>query len=888
MQIEHLVSVQRLIEQAIRRQLDADVGTSARRRLPPIPTAYSLGCEVRSGRIVAIRLESDLQRGALSEFQLDFQQELRSFIENSGLAAARSRVREQTVNAKPSKVFASAPSSMLIRPAPWSDGIKTGVTAVHAAELIGMNNTVIFVGPLGSGKTTMVRQACLTLLQHPDSKNLPLLVDLRHTNDAFTEGCREAEDKIGFLLNQIATSSNLPVETLNSAAEYAQREGQLIFVFDGLDELSDKEVDITTLLTAVTDDFSSRDGCVRLVATSRRPISGIACESNISQVSLCSFTAEEVRQVLKETFAGSGRDALVSHFAELVEETPDLASRPLFIRALIDFIDRKGDPKLLSKAALMGEIVDTLLEKWSSRRRGRRSVRTLTGFTQLELRGIVQRIALKALESWCAGSQNAATIPPLVVFDELIKDASFDARELNKYLTSEIGVICRSASGDKGFYFAHRSVGEYLAALELLKLSDSDLADKLIDAARRKADVAEPAVRFVADLLEQSGRTGSLMFLLGRLVDACDELAQAQRSEALSLAGVCIPLVRLIQARAKSPSERRILTAFRDAATRVLNMRPESLPTRIQLAKLVGNIGETRRGVGVDDNDLPDIRFVKVKRSYGMFGISPMQVQALQAGSAVGSGLSFARESPCSPIKIGAFEIAAYPVTVAQYLAFVRHPEGYLFGEYWDGLGTPHEGLAQCRNEHERRLSSENPSNPMTQVTWFEAVAFCRWMSKLTGSRIRLPSELEWERAARGPGDALYPWGDNFVAESCNWSGMRLADLTPVGSFSTYDEAGPVDMIGNVWEWTHTIARDPNANSATLVEDGFYSYERYPPPDVANRIEVGLRRVVRGGCYLNQQSQLRATFRASEPPETRYRRTGFRVCREAEGDRDAD
>jgi formylglycine-generating enzyme required for sulfatase activity len=135
------------------------------------------------------------------------------------------------------------------------------------------------------------------------------------------------------------------------------------------------------------------------------------------------------------------------------------------------------------------------------------------------------------------------------------------------------------------------------------------------------------------------------------------------------------------------------------------------------------------------------------------------------------------------PVELPAFRIAKYPVTNQEYLDFVTATD-HRRPDHWSWAGHYPPELAR---------------HPVAFVSWEDAVAYTRWRGA------RLPSEAEWEKAARGTQRRVYPWGDEFVAENCNTSesgseGTRPVDAHPGGA-SPY---GIIDMAGNVWEWTHT------------------------------------------------------------------------------------
>ena len=146
------------------------------------------------------------------------------------------------------------------------------------------------------------------------------------------------------------------------------------------------------------------------------------------------------------------------------------------------------------------------------------------------------------------------------------------------------------------------------------------------------------------------------------------------------------------------------------------------------------------------------------------------------------------------------------------------------------------------------RDSRFNTANqPVVGVSFREADAFSRWAGG------RLPSEREWEAAARGPQGYEYPWGGDWKDRSCNSAEAGLGVTSPVGLFprSRQMPLGIEDLAGNVWEWC----------------DSFYSVDKQKP---------GASRVLRGGAFSVGSRGLRSSFRLRDEPENRFRFIGLR------------
>jgi formylglycine-generating enzyme required for sulfatase activity len=193
--------------------------------------------------------------------------------------------------------------------------------------------------------------------------------------------------------------------------------------------------------------------------------------------------------------------------------------------------------------------------------------------------------------------------------------------------------------------------------------------------------------------------------------------------------------------------------------------------------------------------------------------------------------------------------IAQTPVTNAQYLAFVQ-ATSHTTPEHWKG-GKPPAG----KEDH-----------PVVCVKWHDATAYCNWLAEVTGKAYRLPSEAEWEKAARGTDGRIYPWGDEWDATRCNsWEGGP-GDTTPVGQYSPRGDSpyGCVDMVGNVWEWTLSL---------------FKGYP-YDPENGREELKAGddIHRVLRGGSWLNNPGYARCAFRSWLDPADFNNFLGFRLC----------
>lgn len=212
----------------------------------------------------------------------------------------------------------------------------------------------------------------------------------------------------------------------------------------------------------------------------------------------------------------------------------------------------------------------------------------------------------------------------------------------------------------------------------------------------------------------------------------------------------------------------------------------------------------------------------------------------------MGSEGRFAWESPRHRLLIDAFDIAQTSVTRREYEIFLRE--------------TSRDEPKQWRD-----AAFANPNQPVVGVNWFDAMAYCEWLTAMRGEAWRLPTEAEWEKACRG-GNAEYEfaWG-NEPPESIEYFQGEWNAPRPVGTWQS-NGFGLFNMGDNVHEWCQDwFAADYYAQSP--IEN---------PPGPLD----GARRVSRGGSWRHQIKGSRAAHRSSLPPEFRYADYGFRVVRE--------
>lgn len=207
------------------------------------------------------------------------------------------------------------------------------------------------------------------------------------------------------------------------------------------------------------------------------------------------------------------------------------------------------------------------------------------------------------------------------------------------------------------------------------------------------------------------------------------------------------------------------------------------------------------------------------------------------------------------------YQLARYPVTYLQFHCFATAPD-FADPRWWAGMAAEEEVYGTIYRLQE--LSEQGFqfwNHPRESVSWYQAIAFCRWLSHKLGYEVDLPHEDEWEVAARYPDNRFYPWGNTFDSQKANTTeGEQLDQTSAVGIYP--HGAQPYlrldDLSGNVWEWCRNKYEEPGETAVDAT---------------------GARRVVRGGSWYHNADDARAASRTHHHPVIRSHTRGFRVVR---------
>ncbi len=292
----------------------------------------------------------------------------------------------------------------------------------------------------------------------------------------------------------------------------------------------------------------------------------------------------------------------------------------------------------------------------------------------------------------------------------------------------------------------------------------------------------------------------------------------------------------------------RLLCLCEDEGGRFDGLTPQEVRAYITLTRRA-TPSEAPAGHGAHLPFEPELRTIPAGPFW--MGTSDEQMAMLRASYDWAREFDFGREQPQREITLAEYQIGRYPVTNAEYAEFVR------------ATGRP-----SPRHWRQGMFPEELASHPVVYVSWYDARAYVEWLKEETGQPYRLPTEAEWEKAARGDTGLVWPWGDEWDEKKCNMKLSGPGKTTPVGQYSPAGDSpyGCADMAGNVWEWCSSL------------------YQPYPyeVDDGRENLEASGNRVLRGGSWRDTNpGWARCTYRTVHRPSNVIIivALGFRVAR---------
>ncbi|MDG4551659.1 MAG: SUMF1/EgtB/PvdO family nonheme iron enzyme [Candidatus Contendobacter sp.] len=760
-------------------------------------------------------------------------------------------------------------------------------------ELLQRQSGLIVLGDPGAGKTTFLKYLALKLAKGEGTElnlgeQLPILAPLSGYANALEKETVRLDDFIAGHFHELG--ADFPVKAL--LADALQR-GVALLLLDGLDEVQDCNLRHLVVEQVVSFYNAHREAGNKFVLTSRiigyREVRPVA--PGLAECTLVDFDDDEIADfVARWTQAleaqAQGDSPLARTDAErerhdLLEAVQrnagvrQLAANPLLL-TILALMKRQGITLPERRVELYEQYVKTLLSSWNRARglgrppsRDLDPVQTVKVLAPLALWmhevnpgvGLVKREDLRReLEALYTRRGEA--------------NPEASARQFLEDVRDYAGLLLERGPGEYGFI--HLTFEEYQAAVAIALHAQGD-AKALVEALG--AHVGEPAWHEVGLLtVGYVGLIQQLDRVAGEAVEALVTQQPGPAGAAVVLAGEAV--IDACPVGVPSASRERVVAALVATLPRDREVPAE---VRCRAGRALAILGDPRPGVGLQEDGLPELLWVRIPgtaavRESGRFpGFKGLKLgKGAKRDPEADSNETWPRKA--APLEIADFELAAYPVTVAQFRPFVEM-DGYRDENFWSQNGW------QWRTEENREAPGlwddsiwNLPNHPVVGVTWYEAEAYCNWLNKrleLLPGTIRLPTEAEWEWAARGPESRRYPWEGEWETWRCNNVESGIGRTSVVGCFpggvadwwqGIQPEMGVVqDLAGNVLEWTASEYTKNYSGACLSVLNADVSDES--------------PRVLRGGAWNNAPGWLRSAARDWTNPRYGGVIAGFRLAR---------
>jgi formylglycine-generating enzyme required for sulfatase activity len=680
-----------------------------------------------------------------------------------------------------------------------------------------------------------------------------------------------------------------------------------LVMLDGLDEVTESDGRRERLIEAI-DRFCAllkKESCVLVTA---RPYAYTDPKwqlPNFKTLTLLPFDNEQIerfitrwyetmRESMKWDEATANDKAQSLHTATREKEYLfDIATRPLLLTLMTTLHTSWG--KLPDdRADLYEETVRLLLDRWQRWREARdsqgnlvidKSISIALSIDEINIRRALNQLAWTVHTRQGEDTQNRKNEPADIrqaevesAFSPYLAD-TINSRVLVKYLETRAGLLLGRGNGV--FAFPHRSFQEYLAACYINDLLDP--ATEYTNLIQKDPTWWREVFLLGIGKMSRGGlgtAIAALQTLLFHLPDSQKD-RQVKDWQAFSLAGESITEMKL---NANSSPYEKLIIPIRTALVQLIENNHLSPRERAEAGNVLAQLGDPRIGV----IPFPHPQPLSQERERGVnLLFCEIPAGKFLMGSKESDKDSYKSEYPQFEYKIqNNFFMSRYLVTNAQFEAFVKAEDGYTNSKWWTEAGL---NWRKDRREQNRYGGVFDLANhPVVGVSWYEATAFCKWLTvklqemsdeiqvwkegkveshKLESGKweIRLPSEAEWEYAARGGVNFLYPWKSNEItANNANYSETNLNGTSTVGAFPAGEnDFGLLDMSGNVWEWCRT--------------EWQADYKEYLKNE-NNEIDGNKSRVLRGGSFDHNRYPLRCAFRNGYYPLNENNYVGFRLC----------
>lgn len=739
-------------------------------------------------------------------------------------------------------------------------------TPMSVIEAASMSPRLVLLGDAGSGKSIFINFMALCLSGHlidPDGdwlgrlqlqgwsvgSRFPILVPLRNFAQDIEAGKGTAGKLLDYIERQLEKwrlSDTFPV------IQEALNDGRALVLLDGLDEVPGEWRDVVR--EAVTDLMERCNSGNHYLITCR-----ILSYSNpewrltgMAEETIADFNEEQIGHFINTWF--NSLVALEMINVEIAQkriddltqglrdsELANIASNPMLLTVMAIIHNHTGAlPR--ESARLYDECVKLLMGRWRSHEA--RDLLEVLNVREDDLYRLLWEIAYDAHDKQ-ADREGAADIPEPVILG-IARNSLGDmtkALEFCEYVEKQAGLLIgrgQDSYGIRMFTFPHRTFQEYLAGCYVANNSFWELAPELA----RRTGWREVLMLATGHLVFNQGRIDIPLLAINELTPA-EELPRSEEDwRCVWLAGDILALIGE-QSLTTSKSGPRLLKRVRERLMELVGSGYLPPIERAAAGRSLGLLGDLRKGVGLRQDGLPDIDWVEIFSGEFLMG-SDRDIDLVADES----------EMPQHRVMLPTYYISRYPITYQQFDVFLNASDGFVNTHWWHGI--PEQYHKQPVLEQYFKFSN----HPRDTINWYHVVAFCRWLSTKLGYEVRLPTESEWEKAARGTASLIYPYGNQYDISKSNDSAMGIEKTSAVGIFPQGESLyGVMDMSGNIWEW---------CSSRFML----YPYENKHPRE---SLEGSPARILRGGSWESDKYTTRCASRNWSDPSLSDYRFGFRV-----------
>jgi formylglycine-generating enzyme required for sulfatase activity len=772
-----------------------------------------------------------------------------------------------------------------------------GANRLSALDMLDRERKLVLLGGPGSGKSTFLNYVALCMageMLGGTAINLDTLVAPIFLNPGSDDGKAKPQRwdhgallPVLVLLRDLASELPAPGAAVNADTLWQHIEGRLkraaltdfaphlksellkrggLILLDGLDEVPDPLVRREQVKQALQDFADTFSKC-RFLVTSRTyaytrqdwKLSGFV------EVALLPFTPGQVQRFVDAWYAhliellrlsqsdAEGRADLLKHTLKHNKRLAELAGRPLLLTLIARVHTERGGVLPEKREELYAQAVELLLTQWESlkvsyKADGTRqiapSLAEWLNASRDDIRRELNKLCFEAHRDQ-AELVGTADIRQERLVTALLNAAPSKAdikpKLLEEYLRDRAGLL---ASHDEGLYqFPHRTFQEYLAACHLTVDRFPDELSRLLrtDPSRWRE------VTLLAAAKVARGTPESVWSLVESLCPDGDPPVRGD-SPVPDLWGALLAGQALRETGLARPNP--TIAARNEKKRKRVQQWMRAIVERGWLTSLDRAIAGAALSALGDDRDFNEI--------------IPIPAGEFLMGDDLDDNAK-----PRHRVRLPAFKIGKYLVTNEQYLRFV-----HATGREWNSS----DGSRTHKRNH-----------PARRVSWHDAMAYCAWLTREWRSAGKigpdeyaiLPSEAEWERAARGTDGRTFPWAGDWRADAANTTEAGIGDTCVAGMFPAGESAAHcLDMAGNVWEWTRSLwGKDWHA------PDFMYPYK--PDDGQCEDLDAGddVLRVVRGGCWDSGGGLARCACRYWIHPDKLLPSTGFRVAVRSGNDR---